>query len=320
MPVQNRFDPTAPRDAEGLLTRRAFLRRGSLILAGAAAGASALDALAAGDAQAKPDVRFGLLTDVHYADRNPTGTRHYRESIAKVREAVGKFNEQKAALAFELGDFIDAAPDVKTETGFLKTIDAEYAKFRGDRRHVLGNHCVFTLTKKEFLDTVGAKAAHYSLDHGGFHFIVLDACYRGDGQPYGRKSFNWTDSNIPPAELAWLEADLRATDKKCLAFIHQRLDVGGHYGVKNAPAVRKVLEDSGKVLAVFQGHYHRNDHKQIGGIHYCTLCAVVDGSGEENNAYAVVDLFAGGKIRVDGFRKQADYAWPSPVPSAKKPG
>jgi hypothetical protein len=295
--------------AGGPLTRRAFLRRGSLILAGGAAGAAALDALAAANARAKPAVRFGLLTDVHYADRPPLGLRYYRESIAKVREAVGKFNERKATLAFELGDFIDAAPDLKTEIGFLKTIEAEYARFRGLRRHVLGNHCVWSLTKKEFLDTVGEKDAHCSLDHGGFHFIVLDACYRSDGQPYGRKNFNWMDSNVPPAELRWLAADLKATDKKCLAFVHQRLDVENHYGVKNASAVRKVLEDSGKVLAVFQGHYHRNDYRQIAGIHYCTLRAVVEGSGPENNAYAVVDVLAGGTIRVDGFRKQADYAW-----------
>ena len=309
MSTQSSDHRTVGPGACGPITRRAFLRGGSLILAGAGAGASALEALAAADAPAKPAVRFGLLTDVHYADRAPAGARHYRESIAKVREAVGKLNEQKAALALELGDFIDAAPEVGTEIGFLKTIDAEYAGFRGRRRHVLGNHCVWSLTKKEFLETVGAEAAHYSSDHGGFHFIVLDACYRGDGQPYGRKNFNWTDSNVPPAELEWLAADLKATGKKCLAFVHQRLDVDNHYGVKNAPAVRKVLEDSGKVLAVFQGHNHRNDYKRLGGIHYCTLRAVVDGSGAENNGYAVVDLLAGGTIRVDGFRKQADYTW-----------
>jgi len=300
-------DRTADGNTRDALTRRAFLRRGSLILAGA--GSSVLEALAAEGAQAKPAVRLGLLADVHYADRPPNGTRYYRESIAKVREAVATFNRQKATLALELGDFIDAAPDVKTEIGFLETIDAEYAKLQGQRRHVLGNHCVWSLTKKEFLDTVGAKAAHYSLDSGGFHFIVLDACYRKDGQPYGRKNFNWIDSNVPPAELEWLAADLAGTDKRCLAFVHQRLDVKSHYGVKNAPAVRKVLEASGKVLAVFQGHYHRNDYKQLGGIHYCTLRSVVDGSGAASSAYAVVDLLADGTIRVDGFRKQTDYAW-----------
>lgn len=302
-----------PPGGQRLLTRRALLSRGSLILAGAATGASALASLAAGAPRPEPVVRFGLLTDIHHADRPPAGTRHYRESLGKVRDAVAELNRQKASLAFELGDFIDAGPDVKTEIGFLKTVEAEYGKFRGRRHHVLGNHCVYTLTKKEFLQTVGAKTTQFSLDHGGVHFIVLDACYRADGKPYGRKNFDWTDSNIPPAALTWLANDLAATDKKCLVLIHQRLDVGGHYGVKNAADVRKVLETSGKVLAVFQGHYHRNDYRQIGGIHYATLRAVVEGSGASSNGYASADVMADGSIRVDGFCDQADYAWKPPA-------
>ena len=92
-------------------------------------------------------------------------------------------------------------------------------------------------------------------------------------------------------------------------FAHQRLDVANDYGVKNAAEVRKVLEGSGKVLAVFQGHSHKNDYKEIAGIHYCTLVAMVEGSGAENNGYSTVDLGRDGTIRVTGFRKQADYTW-----------
>ena len=51
-------------------------------------------------------------------------------------------------------------------------------------------------------------------------------------------------------------------------FAHQRLDVTNDYCIKNATDVRKVLEASGKVLAVFQGHNHKNDYNEIGGIHY----------------------------------------------------
>jgi len=133
---------------------------------------------------------------------------------------------------------------------------------------------------------------------GGYHFVVLDACFRSDGEPYGRKNFNWTDSNIPAAEIEWLKGDLEKTTHKTIAFVHQRLDVEGHYGVKNAAEVRRVLEQSGNVLAVFQGHYHRNDLKEIGGIRYCTLVAMVEGadnigypqenrSADQHDAYAI---------------------------------
>jgi alkaline phosphatase len=70
-----------------------------------------------------------------------------------------------------------------------------------------------------------------------------------------------------------------------------------------------VLEDSGKVLAVFQGHSHKNDLKDINGIHYCTLVAMVEGSGTENNGYSLMDVFDGGTIRLAGFRQQKGYEW-----------
>jgi len=91
--------------------------------------------------------------------------------------------------------------------------------------------------------------------------------------------------------------------------VHQRLDVSGSFGVKNAEAVRGLLEDSKKVLAVFQGHHHTNDYSLIGNIHYCTLRSVVDGPFPDENGYAIVDLFKDGSIRIDGFRKQTDYHW-----------
>ena len=73
--------------------------------------------------------------------------------------------------------------------------------------------------------------------------------------------------------------------------------------VNNAAAVRKILEQSGKTLVVFQGHKHTGDYRRIAGIHYYTLKAAVEGSGEENNAYAIVEIDRHGQITIDGYRK-----------------
>jgi len=286
-------------------SRRAFLRRSALFLPGVMGFAAAAQAA---DPE-PPALRVGMMTDVHYADRAAGGSRHYRDSLAKMREAVDRFNDAGATLAVELGDYIDAAPDVETELGFLKRIDAEFARFRGKRLYALGNHCVFTLTKKEFIDTTGMPAAHYSIDEGDFHFVVLDACYRADGVPYGRKNYRWTDANIPADQLRWLEDDLKRTTKRTIVMLHQRLDGNPPHAVRGAAEVRKILEASGNVSAVFCGHSHQNHYVQIGGIHYCTLRAMVDGAGVENSGYALVNLFKDGSIRVDGFRYQADRTW-----------
>jgi len=252
-------------------------------------------------------VRIGLVTDLHYADKPAAGTRHYRETPAKFAEAARRFREESTDLVVELGDLIDGSGSPEVEKEYLKRIVKDFAAIPRRHRYVLGNHCVGTLTKPEFLGLVGQERSYDSFDLNGTHFIALDACFRGDGQPYGRKNFDWKDSLLAPAEVEWLRDDLRKTPHKTVVFIHQRLDAAPPHGVKNAPEVRKILEESRKVLLVLQGHSHQNDHKHLGGIHYVTLAAMVEGTGQENNAYALLDLLPGDAIRIRGFRRQKSY-------------
>jgi alkaline phosphatase len=284
------------------LSRRALLKQGTLVLT-----ATSLKSrlVFANDDTAR--LRVGLVTDLHHADKESAGTRHYRETMGKLEEAARKFAEAKPTFIVELGDLIDAADSVDTELRYLKTINREFASICPARHYVLGNHCVDTLTKQEFLSKVEQQRSYYSFDRNGFHFIVLDACFRGDGEPYGRKNFKWNDANIPASELDWLAADLRTNDQPTIVFAHQRLDVSTDHGVKNNAAVRTLFESSGKVLAVFQGHSHQNDLKEINGIHYCTLVAMVEGSGAENNGYSLLEIEPNGTIHLSGFRRQQTY-------------
>lgn len=288
--------------------RRAFLRGGTLVLAAGMLGASrGLHLLAEGSADAPtPAVKIGLLTDAHYADREVKINRFYRELRAKMRESIDRFNRLKPDFVVELGDFIDAADSVEEEIGNLEAIEAEYARFSGPRHYVLGNHCVHTLTKEEFLEHSGAASPFYSFDSGPFHFVVLDACFRADGVAYGRKNFHWTDTEIPSDERDWLAVDLGKTNKPTVIFAHQRLDLENNYAVKSSPEVRRILEKSGQVLAVFQGHSHKNEYREIRGIHYCTLRAMVEGSGKENNGYGLLKMFPDGSMHLTGFREQVD--------------
>lgn len=291
-------------------SRRAFLKHGALYLASSTALGLTSTAAMAGDNKGEcAALRFGLLTDCHYADKASAGKRHYKDSLCKLREAVCRFNRAKANFVVELGDFIDSGPSVKEEIAYLQTMEKVFAKFKKDRHFVLGNHCVYNLTKEEFFDNCAAKRPHYSFDQRAFHFVVLDSCFRKDGVAYGRKNYDWTDANIPVSQLEWLADDLKQTHKPTVVFAHQRIDTEDIYSVNNAREVRETLEKSGRVIAVFQGHTHKNDYHEIEGIHYCTMRAVVEQPSLKNNSFAVVDLYADGSIRVDGFRQQKDYAW-----------
>lgn len=291
------------------LSRRAFLKRGAMWLSCASLPGISGRSLLADQNPGPPLLRIGLLTDVHYADRPPAGTRYYRESLTKLRECVAYFNETRPDFVVELGDFIDAAETVEGEIANLKTAEAQFSELRCPRHYVLGNHCVWTLNKAQFREHCAAGQPYYSFDQGGFHFIVLDACFRSDGVPYGNRNFVWTDTDIPASEREWLEADLKAAKGKALIFVHQRLDVENEYGVKSAAVVRRMLEQSGKVLAVIQGHYHKNDYREINGIHYCTLAAMIEGTGPDQNAYALLSVFGENLLRLDGFQRQASYRW-----------
>lgn len=294
------------------MLRRSFLKEGTLVLGTlpflGGTGQGATVSVNDSEVNNKPILRLGLVTDLHYADKDPAGNRHYRESIPKFEECIQRFNDEDLDLAIELGDFVDAAEEVETEIGYLKTLDRIYSKFTGDRHYVLGNHCVWTLTKEQFLEHTGARSAHHSFDRNGVHFVIMDACYRADGVSYCNRNFDWTDTEIPPEEREWLAVDLTETNLPTLVFTHQRIDIANHYGIKSGPEVRKILESSEKVLAVFQGHNHLNEVIEIGGIPYVTLAALIEGSGKENNAYSILNVFPD-RLEVIGFRRQINYSF-----------
>lgn len=282
-----------------MLSRRAFLQNSTLCLAG-------FSGLQAADSDAKPLIKVGLMTDLHYADKPPTKTRFYREALAKLDEAVEVMNREKPALVIELGDFIDQADSVDREIEWLRTMESHFARLSMPRHYVLGNHCVGTLTKEEFAANTKACGGFESIEAGGVTFVILDSCFRSDGTPYSRKNFDWKDANVPKDELAWLENQLSKASGPVIVLAHQRLDADKAHAVQNAAEVRSRLEKSGNVLAVFQGHSHKNDYQQIAGIHYTTLVAMVEGSGEENNGYTMLDVLADGSLRLNGFRKQVN--------------
>jgi alkaline phosphatase len=291
------------------ISRREFIQASAAFIGAAAVGASGCKRSWMGK---ESKITIGMLADAHYADRAMRINRHYRESIAKIQQCMGDFNSAEADFAVQLGDFVDKGESVEAELSYLQQIEHEYEKFVGERHYVLGNHDVATFSKEQFISNCGARENRYSFDKGAFHNIVLDACYNKDESDYKAGNFDWTQTYIPAKEQEWLEADLQATDKKTIVFVHQRLDdEQDPHGVKNAPEVREILEASGKILAVFQGHDHRGAYRSINRIHYYTLPALVEGSGLENNAYALAQIRTDGSISIRGFGRLKDQELPT---------
>ena len=163
--------------------------------------------------------------------------------------------------------------------------------------------------------------AYYTFVRTGVRFVVLDADHRADGSDYDRGNFAWDDANIDEAQLAWLERTLVSSREPAVVFVHQQLDGQGGYYVRNAAAVRRLLEAPGNVLPVFQGHRHEGAYSVINGIPYYTLKGVIEGSGPDANAYAIVEVRDDGSVWVTGYRRAVSRGFQAPArPPGRSPG
>lgn len=272
----------------------------------------------AGQEAPPPRLAFGIVTDVHSADVATNGARTYRASAAKLAACIDEMNARRVAFVAELGDFKDQDPaPVESRTlRYLADIERVFAGFSGPRYHVLGNHDTDSLSKAQFLAAtvntgVPAGDAYYSFVSGGVRIVVLDANHNADGTPYDHGNFTWEQSYLDIPQLAWLDRTLHGSAEPAIVLVHQRLDTEDDYAVKNASIVRAVIERSGKVLAVLQGHHHDGGFSQINGVPYYTLAGLIQGPPLPDNAFATVDVRRDWSVAITGYGRAASRAFSS---------
>jgi len=295
-------------------------RREFLVSAGAFGAFAGTRLFGADELAAAPLVRFGIVTDLHYAsipeDKAPVGVvgrRFYRESLRKLDEAVAVFNRRRLDFAVELGDFKDLTVGRAETLAHLEAIEASFARFNGPRYHVFGNHDFDCLTPEDLAarltnDGRPMTRGYYSFVRNGVTFVVLDCCYDSQLRHYSCKNL-WNDANVPPEELAWFRAELAAAQGPVVVMTHQRLDPSAEpqHLVRNAAAVREAMEDSGKVKLVLTGHQHLGAFNVHAGIPYYSLVALVIDSGRTANSFAEVAVHADGSFAVTGYRNALSY-------------
>ena len=264
--------------------RRDVLKMGMAAAACAAVGVA--DGMSPARAAAGSDLllKAGIITDLHKTTKADSETRKYSAAMAKMKTFMQGMKAAQPAFLVELGDFVDTLAPGTDPTANLREIETLFTSFDGPTYHVLGNHDFDNLTRDQFLSAVvntGIPPGRtwYSWDAGGVHCIVLDGDYTpGNYRPYDMNTpqdtfWTWVDTCVPPQELEWLRQDLRKTSLPVVVFSHQTLDRVDEqdHNIKNASAVRAVLEDSGRVLAVISGHDHQGGYANIKGIHYLVL-------------------------------------------------
>jgi hypothetical protein len=172
------------------------------------------------------------------------------------KEILRRVQEDGAAFLINTGDLVQSGQAEQFEAFAALMRDFTLPFFP-----VPGNHDARDGQLVEYLQYSGAPAAHYSFDYGLGHLVVVDS----------------HSGAVSPQELAWLEADLAATDQplKMVFLHHPPFDPDGTdhiMGGGNDAFVALVQKYA--VSYVFAGHIHAYAEAIRDGVYY-----VVTGGG-----------------------------------------
>ena len=242
-------------------------------------------------------MRLGLFTDLHFGDGIREGTRFCHLGLKKLEVALQAFEAARVDAIVGLGDLVDSAPTPEEEGRQLRAVCTQLSAAGRPVYPVPGNHCVWSLTKQEYCAITGVDRTWRSATLGGWQLLFLDGCFRSDGVDYGRQNNDWKDALVSEEQVTWLRETLSEGDRPAFVFIHQRLDVEPPYGVKNAAELREILQQSGRVRGVFQGHEHGGARTEIAGIRYTTVAGMVEGSDAARAPFIIIEAQASGAWR-----------------------
>ena len=198
----------------------------------------------------------------------------------RLYESVAALNRGGADMLVVMGDLIDSSSTMNAER-VLHEVAALCDSFHGPVRYMPGNHDLDYLSKAQFYNALGyaGDSSTFGLRQGGVGLIGMDGNFSSNAVEYDAGNFDWKMAYVPDEQLEWLAERLAVAEAPVVLFTHQRIDISGEFSVQNHAAVREIIRGSGKIKAVFQGHQHADDLRQIDGTTYYTLGAHKDGAG-----------------------------------------
>lgn len=220
-------------------------------------------------------MKIGLFSDPHYSSQELTcGNRRNNLSLGKMRKALEHFRTEGCDRVICLGDLTDTEDTKAKEEANMAEIAALFKEFAMPITVVMGNHDAYVFTAEEFYALLGG-CEPVDVHEDGKHLLFLDTNYTAAGVRYAPHGFHWDDVGLPDPDA--LRRQLAALEGDVYLFMHQNIDPAipaADHRLANADRVCAILEQSGKVRAVYQGHYHWGNRSRQGGIDYITLPAM----------------------------------------------
>ena len=236
------------------IDRRSFLKLAALgggaVFASSLPGCAGLAASGEGD-----DFYFVQLSDAHWGFQGPKVNPDPRGTLPKAVAAVNALAVKPDFLVFT-GDLTHTTDNPVERRKRMAEFRDVVAKLEVREIHFMpGEHDASLDHGKAFIENFGP--THYTFDHKGVHFIVLDNV----SDPAAR---------IGEEQLGWLAADLSKQPKEApiVVFTHRPL-------FDLAPQWDWATRDGAKALdllapfpnvTVFYGHIHQENHHRTGHI------------------------------------------------------
>lgn len=279
-----------------------------------------------GDIRAKnsdnPVLSFGVIADPQYADQAARGTRHYLQSVEKLRNAIGRLNQNPLDFVVTLGDVIDK------DFASFDTMMPLYDALKAPARFVLGNHdfAVADDKKKDVIAAMKMQKAYYSELRQGWRLIYLDGAdistYRypkddprtisaekvlmGLKKEKLPQAASW-NAGIGKQQMQWFKKELdtaKSGGERVIVFNHYPVcPVHEGHNLWNAKEVVDLIASYDHVMAYMNGHNHRGNYAEHKGCHYVNFKGMVE--TENTNAYAIVKCFTD-RIEIDGVGSEPD--------------
>ncbi len=273
-------------------------------------------------ASQQPSFRFGVIADPQYVDAKPSGSRHYRETIGKLENAITGLNKHELKFVVTLGDVIDR--DFKSFAPMMKL----YSESKAPRRFVLGNHdfSVAEEKKSDVPKVLGMEARYFSEVIEGIRFLYLDSTdvslfaqpkedaatqqalkLQSELKESGLKHIHNYNAAVGEKQLQWVRKELQKAalkKQKVLVFSHLPVMPLNHsHNLWNDAELVKELEASPQFVAYMNGHNHKGNYVENKGRHYLNFKGMVETA--KDNAYSVVSVY-NDRIEIDGFGLEPD--------------
>ena len=231
-------------------------------------------------------MEIGVFTDPHYSTRlSHIDTRNYSASLTKIGEAYDYFRNAGCELAVCLGDLADSDSSIEKELENIAKVGQVIRQSGIPTVCLMGNHDAFTLTPEQFYSALGLDAPS-DMQIDGRTLMFLDFCYFRSGEHYKPGDSDWENCFYP--DESGLKERLSACEGEVYIFSHQNIDpaVKQNHRIFNADSLFDLINQSGRVKCVFQGHFHPGVQSEYDGVKYVTLPAMC----EHDGAFAVYEI------------------------------